>query len=151
MIKFIVNFLAIIGVIIIITYIISYIYTYFKQKALQEYLKKINPPLDYMQNSGIKCPDYLSNNTTKNNKYFCTNRNFNIQINNDPKCLNNNNIVEFPEIPDGKTWETFPNSMNLAGYQHNMLGHFSSLKPAIYWKGIGKFDIEDFKFTTLPN
>lgn len=105
MINFIVNFLAIIGVIIIISYIISYIYSYFKQKAIQNYIKKINPPLDYMQNSGIKCPDYLSNNNTKNNKYFCSNRNFNIQINNDPKCLNENNVVKFPIIPDGKTWE----------------------------------------------
>nr|MBP6387171.1 family 43 glycosylhydrolase [Pseudarcicella sp.] len=31
---------------------------------------------------------------------------------------------------DGINWETYPNSMNIQGYQHNVFGKFSALKPA---------------------
>jgi xylan 1,4-beta-xylosidase len=50
---------------------------------------------------------------------------------------------------DGKIWSTYPNSMNLAGYQHNVLGKFSALKPAIYWKGNGSVKIDSFRFKKL--
>ena len=50
---------------------------------------------------------------------------------------------------DGKTWETYGNSMNLQTYQHNNLGRFSSLKPGIYWKGKGNVTLENFIFKVL--
>lgn len=50
---------------------------------------------------------------------------------------------------DGLNWVNYPNSMNLQTYQHNNLGRFSSLKPGIYWKGIGKLIIEHFNFKPL--
>ena len=50
---------------------------------------------------------------------------------------------------DGTNWEHYPNSMNLQGYQHNILGRFSSLKPAIYWKGNGQVKVDKFTFKGL--
>lgn len=51
---------------------------------------------------------------------------------------------------DGKTWMNYPNSMNLQGYQHNMLGRFSSLKPAVFFRGKGKVIVKQFQFTEIP-
>lgn len=50
---------------------------------------------------------------------------------------------------DGVKWSTFPNSMNLEGYQHNILGKFSAIKPAIYWKGKGTVKIDSFTFKKI--
>jgi beta-xylosidase len=50
---------------------------------------------------------------------------------------------------DGSNWTHYPNSMNLQGYQHNILGRFSSLKPAIYWKGNGRVKVDKFVFRGL--
>ncbi len=50
---------------------------------------------------------------------------------------------------DGNNWIVFPTSMNLQTYQHNNFGRFSSLKPAIYWKGRGKLYIDNFVFKAL--
>lgn len=50
---------------------------------------------------------------------------------------------------DGKNWQLYGNSMNLQGYQHNILGKFSAIKPAIYWKGNGKLTVDNFQYTPL--
>lgn len=50
---------------------------------------------------------------------------------------------------DGIKWEQYGNSMNLQTYQHNNLGRFSSLKPAIYWKGKGKIAVDNFIFKKI--
>jgi hypothetical protein len=106
MLNLLINILAIIGFIILISYIISYIITYFQNRAAMFANQKINPPPSYMQNSGIKCPDYFVNTQNFPNKYECSNRDFNIAVDN-TACYTdpNNKTVEFPSIPDGKTWE----------------------------------------------
>lgn len=107
MLDFLIKFLAIIGFIIILSYLISYLYSYYKTRAANTANKKINPPPAYMQNSGTKCPDYFSHASTANNNYICSNRDFNLNVQNDPKCYSNadEKIINFPELPNGKTWE----------------------------------------------
>jgi hypothetical protein len=108
LVSFLVNFLAILGFIIIISYSISYLLDYFKQVAANNANKKINPPYSYMQTNGIKCPDYLTNTTIATNKdsYTCSNRDFNINTNN-ATCFSDTSAktVDFPVMPEGKTWE----------------------------------------------
>lgn len=107
LISFLVNFLAILGFIIIISYFISYLIEYFKKVSADAANKQINPPLAYMQNNGIRCPDYLSNTATTPNAYTCSNRDFNINVNQDTCSFKNTNnqLLDFPIIPPGKTWE----------------------------------------------
>lgn len=106
LVSFLVNFLAILGFIILISYTISYLIEYYKQVVANAANKKINPPYAYMQNNGIKCPDYLSNTGNNTTSYTCSNRDFNINTK-DSKCFSNtaNKTVDFPIIPAGKTWE----------------------------------------------
>lgn len=54
--------------------------------------------------------------------------------------------VSFAYSPDGETWTGYPNSMNIEGFQHNVMGKFSSLKPGVYWKGNGTVRFDDFTF-----
>jgi hypothetical protein len=78
----VVNILAAIGLIVIIFYLIVYLYNYFKNKQTQATVATIYPPGDYMQNSGIRCPDYWVNTgIDSNGNYICKNS-FNIQTNN---------------------------------------------------------------------
>ena len=107
MLDFLIKFLAIIGLIIILSYLISYLYSYYKERAANTANRKINPPPSYMQNSGVKCPDYFSHPSSGSESYNCSNRDFNLNVQNDPKCYSNsdNKIIEFPKLPDGKTWE----------------------------------------------
>ena len=103
LVSFLVNFLAILGFIILISYTISYLIEYYKQVVANAANKKINPPYAYMQNNGIKCPDYLSNSSTSKDSYTCSNRDFKINTN---SCLSDSDqTVDFPIIPAGKTWE----------------------------------------------
>jgi beta-xylosidase len=50
---------------------------------------------------------------------------------------------------DGTTWRTFPQSQEVSGYHHNMLGGFSSLKVGIYGLGDGRLRIDDFTYRSL--
>jgi len=104
LVSFLVTFLAIIGFIIIISYTISYLIDYYKQIVANNANKQINPPYAYMQNNGIKCPDYLSNTATNKDSYTCSNRDFNINTQNG-SCFSADKTVDFPIIPAGKTWE----------------------------------------------
>ena len=74
----IVEFFIYLCIIILIVYLINYIITLYKQRAANTANQKINPPPSYMQNSGIKCPDYFSNIGIDKESYNCSNRDFNI-------------------------------------------------------------------------
>ncbi|MBW2998078.1 hypothetical protein KY321_00940, partial [Candidatus Woesearchaeota archaeon] len=50
---------------------------------------------------------------------------------------------------DGVNWNTYPNSSNVESFQHNILGKFSSLKPALYWRGKGSVKFDNFVFKPL--
>ena len=92
-----VNILAGIGFIFIIVTLIYYIYLYVKNKIEQRKNKEINPPLSYMQNTGIKCPDYWVNTgVDENGNYICRNS-FNItsvpKTNSFKNKCNANNLI----------------------------------------------------------
>ncbi len=107
MINFIINFFAIIGLLILISYFISYVIDYIKQQTLNAANKKIMPPPAYMQSSGIRCPDYLSNSAVTSNAYTCSNKDFNIDVKDPNTCYGDttNKTVQFKPLPEGKTWE----------------------------------------------
>ena len=109
MFSIIVNILAVIGLIIIISYIIYYIFNYIKNKNQKAIVKKINPPPSYMQNTGLKCPDYWVNTGIDDNGNFICKNSFNIETNNPKtgkfanKC--NSEEMAFTPVDDGFTWD----------------------------------------------
>jgi len=112
----IINIFAIIGLIIIITYAIRYLYLYVRKKESQKIAMSANPPGNYMQNSGIKCPDYWVNiGYDSSGNYLCKNS-FNIATNNPTtgiaagKC--NSKEMIFSPVKSGYTWE-YGNPHNL--------------------------------------
>ena len=101
----VVNILAAIGLIVIISYLSVYLYNHIKNKQTKATVSKIYPPGDYMQNSGIKCPDYWVNTgLDSDGNYICKNS-FNIQTNNPTtgnysgKC--NSDTMSFTPIGKG--------------------------------------------------
>ena len=105
--SFVINFFAVIGLLILISYLISYIVNYFKEQRLKDANNKVMPPPAYMQASGIRCPDYLSNTGANKETYTCSNKDFNINVSEPNTCYSDvqNKSVQFPLIPEGKTWE----------------------------------------------
>ena len=50
---------------------------------------------------------------------------------------------------NGKSWKPFPNSTEVSGYHHNVLGSFASLKLGVYVKGPGSVKIGEFTYKSL--
>jgi hypothetical protein len=112
----VVNILALVGVLFIVGIIIFYIYKYFKKQNKKDVISQIYPPGEYMQNVGIKCPDYwVYLGTTPDGKYVCQNK-FNIPVvpKNNYSCSQNNQ-VSFDAIEAKRTWE-FGNPNDLKTY-----------------------------------
>ena len=103
-IQIVVNILAAFGLIVILGYLIYLLYKYVKDQKNKIVISSINPPGDYMQNSGIKCPDYWVNTGNDNKNYICKNS-FNIQTNTDDSNHCNSDSLTFSQIPHGYTWE----------------------------------------------
>jgi hypothetical protein len=108
-ISIVVNILAGLAVLIIICYIIKYLWDLYKHRKDLKINSQINPPGSYMQNSGIKCPDYWVNTgVDPDGNYKCHNS-FNIETVNPTsgsyagKC--NPVDMRFPHIDSGYTWE----------------------------------------------
>ena len=114
MFEIVINILAVIGLIILLSYLISYLYNYFKERAATKLNQQINPPLSWVQQTGIKCPDYWVNTgVDSDGNYICKNS-FNLNIKkkstsecNNVSCYNNleDKTVNFVSIPSGYTWE----------------------------------------------
>lgn len=110
----IINIFAFLGFIFLLSVFIYYVYKYFKNKQLLKDISLVYPPGDYMQETGIKCPDYWVNSgTDSNGNYECQNR-FNIPVikNRNASCenvnctaTNDNNKAYFNSVPNSKTWE----------------------------------------------
>jgi hypothetical protein len=105
----VVTILAAIGLIVIIAYLVYYLWLYMKHRSTQKIIADINPPGSYMQNSGIKCPDYWVNTgVDANGNYICKNS-FNIQTHNPKtgtyagKCSSDQML--FTPVASGNTWE----------------------------------------------
>jgi len=50
---------------------------------------------------------------------------------------------------DGKAWTAYPSSVDVAGYNHNVLGGFSSLKLGVFVRGEGQVRVDDFNYRPL--
>lgn len=114
MFEIIINILAIIGLIILISYLISYLYNYFKQRAANTLNAQTNPPLVYMQQTGLRCPDYWVNTgVDSNGNYICKNSyNLDVKKNSSSECSNvscysndSDKTTNFIPLPSGYTWE----------------------------------------------
>jgi hypothetical protein len=109
----VVNILASIGLIVIIIYLIYYTYEYMKYRNHISVISQINPPPSYMQNSGIKCPDYWVNTgVDSKGNYICKNS-FGLKSGNNDgssycsnvQCYDDDNNTTFPPIKSKYTWE----------------------------------------------
>jgi len=108
-ISIIVNLLALFAIVIIICYIGKYLNDIYKNRKKIHINTQVNPPNSYMQNSGIRCPDYWVNTgIDSNGNYVCKNS-FNIQSNKPTtgSCSNkcNSDQLTFSSIKSGFTWE----------------------------------------------
>jgi hypothetical protein len=121
-ISIVVNILAGLAILIIIFYIIKYLWDLYKHRKNKKINSQINPPGSYMQNSGIKCPDYWVNTGIDSNGNYTCKNSFNIQTNNptNGSCANkcNSDQATFSSIPNGFTWE-FNNPNGLTSYNNN--------------------------------
>lgn len=101
--KFATTIILIILGIIIFIFIVQFINRSIKQKILQNQATLINPPGEYMQTSGIQCPDYWVNSgVDKNGNTICKNS-FNVETNQVAECNSSN--MKFTQIPQGYTWQ----------------------------------------------
>lgn len=115
----VITIFAVIGLIVIISYLIYYLWVYIKHRKTQKIISEINPPGSYMQNSGIKCPDYWVNTgIDANGNYLCKNS-FNVQSTKTNtgtyagKC--NSDQMSFTSVAKGNTWE-YNNPDGLTSY-----------------------------------
>ena len=70
----VINIFAVIGLLVILIYIIYYLWNSLQQKNFKMIESRINPPSEYMQQSGIKCPDYWVNTgADSSGNYLCKN------------------------------------------------------------------------------
>jgi hypothetical protein len=110
----IVKIFAFIGFVTILIYLSFRLWDYFKNQSEKADKAKIRPPLDYMNDVGIKCPDYWVNTgVTDDGAYICKNVN-GIEVSksaSDGCSAVNCNIsgddstVYFDGVASGKTWE----------------------------------------------
>ena len=108
-----VNGLALLGLIFIIVFSLIMIVRAIKKRTQQVMLLKQRPTADYMQNIGLKCPDYWYLNNTDNTNYYCSN-NQKLKVppvSTNPncpnvKCLNPSGMAQFTVLPSSQTWAT---------------------------------------------
>jgi len=104
----IIRIFAFVGIITIIVYLIFKLWAYYTAIAERRRKAAIRPPLDYMNNIGIKCPDYwVYAGTDGSGNYKCVNK-FNLDVANAGKCCTNttDNTAVFKALGSDKNWET---------------------------------------------
>ena len=108
----IINILAVIGFLVVVSWLAYYSYGVVRKRVEYVKVSNTNPPESYMQNSGIKCPDYWVNTgVDKDGNYICKNS-FNIDTVNPTGGKCNSSEMVFSPIQSGYTWESFnPNGL----------------------------------------
>ncbi len=105
----IIRILALVGMVTIIIYLIFKLWAYYTAVSERRRKAAIRPPLDYMNNIGIKCPDYwVYAGTDANGNYKCVNK-FNLDVADTAKCYTGNNAEKtfiFKALGSDKNWET---------------------------------------------
>jgi beta-xylosidase len=66
------------------------------------------------------------------------------------RLANDRHIVTIWSSPDGQAWTRVDTRMDVSGYNHNTVGDFLSLRPAIYAAGEGEVRFRNFKYRALP-
>jgi hypothetical protein len=114
-----VNGLAILGIIFILVLVIVIIVRIVKYQNKQTILSLQRPTPDYMQNIGMKCPDYWYLNNTDSNYYYCTKTNDNnykvpaksLNPNcSKISCTDSTGIAKFTVLPSSQKWVTMSDS-----------------------------------------
>jgi len=62
------------------------------------------------------------------------------------RVVNDNQEVDFYFRLPGKAWQRMPESAEIAGMHHNVLGGFLDVRPAIYASGSGKATFRSFRY-----
>lgn len=104
----IIRIFALVGMVTIIVYLIFKLWAYYTAVAEKRRKAAIRPPLDYMNNIGIKCPDYwVYAGTDSNGNYKCVNK-FNLDVADTGKCYTNTSdkTYIFKALGSDKNWET---------------------------------------------
>ena len=100
--------MAFIGFVVIIIYLIYRFWNYFIFINNKRKNASIRPPLEYMNNIGIKCPDYWTyKGISANGNYICENT-FDLPFkNNNKECYTDSNskITEFGALSDSQNWQ----------------------------------------------
>jgi xylan 1,4-beta-xylosidase len=66
------------------------------------------------------------------------------------RIINDRNLLSLYYSADGKTWKRRDTRIEVSGYQHNTVGEFLSLRPALYAAGDGEVRFRSFKYEALP-
>ena len=102
----IVKIFAAIGFVVILFYLSTRLWEYFKSSGEATDKAKIRPPLDYMNDIGIKCPDYWTYvGNDSNGNYQCVNT-FNLHVKKPTECYSDitNQMMVFKALQDGQNW-----------------------------------------------
>jgi len=108
-----INGLAILGIIFILVLVIVIIVKIVKYQTQQAMLSLQRPTPDYMQNIGMKCPDYWYLNNTDGKYYYCNKTNdskYNVpRISTNPNCSNvsctdSTGVAKFTILPSTQQW-----------------------------------------------
>lgn len=82
-----------IGVMALIYILIVMITTSIRNRKRLKMIQSMSPPKDYMQQTGLNCPDYWIRTGNRNNRVYCSNS-YNLKQKND-SCKNK---IDFREI-----------------------------------------------------
>ncbi len=106
----IIKIFAFLGFVVLLYYLILRIWDYYKKSGEKSRKSQIRPPLEYMNEIGIKCPDYWTyNGKDSSGNYQCLNS-FDLQLKNNEndQCYSNSSqkMMIFKALQEGKDWNT---------------------------------------------
>ena len=104
----IVKIFAFIGFVVLLVFLTFRLWDYYQWKSTNDANSKIRPPLDYMNNVGIKCPDYWTyTGLDSNGNYTCVNT-FDLTVKDNNTCYSDptNKTMVFKALQDGQDWST---------------------------------------------
>ncbi len=102
-----IKIMAFVGFVVIIIYLIYRFWNYFIYINNKRRNNLIRPPVEYMNNIGIKCPDYWTyKGNDSNGNYICENT-FSITPTGGDSCYtdSSNKITVFGSLNDGQNWQ----------------------------------------------
>ena len=100
-----------IGLMALIYLIIVNVTNYVRRRRRKQIIAAMSPPLDYMQQTGVNCPDYWIRTRNSNNRVYCSNS-FNLKQKS-PDCPKEESFREI----DADQWNTTSNKSKIRGVQ----------------------------------